>query len=372
MTHKAQLKEWRRMFHQYPELSYQEIETTKRIRKILEDHEINIIDYPLNTGIVAEIGKGDNIVALRTDIDALPIFEQTGLDIQSQHEGVMHACGHDIHMASILGAALLLKEREDLLNGRVRILFQAAEEVGSGAQQMVDAGVLEGVKAVTGFHNDPSLKVGEYAVKAGALTSAVDRFTISIQGKGGHAAIPEQSNDPMIVLGQVLTSVQSIVSRNVSAFDSAVVTIGEVSAGSTWNVIPDSAFMQGTVRTFDETTRNHVENRLKQICDGLSQAFGVEISLEYTRLPNAVINDEALTKIALEVAQEVGYQVKILDNPKTIGEDFSAMSDTVSGVFAFIGSESEYDLHHPKYQPDERILDTVPEYLANLVEKLLS
>lgn len=235
---------------------------------------------------------------------------------------------------------------------------------------MVEAGVLEGVKAVTGFHNDPTLKVGTLAIKPGAMTSAVDRFFIRIKAKGGHAAKPEESNDPMIILGQLLTSVQSIVSRNVSAFDSAVVTIGEVSAGNTWNVIPDSARIQGTVRTFNNETRALTEQRLQSICDGLASAFNVEIELEYIHLPNAVMNHETLTHIAREAAEETGYKVEQLSQPKTIGEDFSAMSDTVPGVFSFIGSQSDYDLHHPKYNPNEDILKKAPEFLANLVQKL--
>ncbi|WP_412518063.1 amidohydrolase [Staphylococcus simulans] len=370
MSHFEQLVKWRRLFHQYPEVSYQEYETTKRLKEILTENEIKMMDYPLSTGLVAEIGQGDTIVALRTDIDALPIEEQAEGVVTSQNKGAMHACGHDIHMASILGAALLLKEREADLPGRVRILFQAAEEVGSGAQQMVDAGVLDGVKAVTGFHNDPTLPVGTMAIKPGAMTSAVDRFFIRIKAKGGHAAKPEESNDPMIILGQLLTSVQSIVSRNVSAFDSAVVTIGEVSAGNTWNVIPDSAQIQGTVRTFNNETRTLAQQRLKSICDGLAAAFDADIELEYIHLPNAVMNHEDLTPLAQLAAEETGYHVEHLEQPKTIGEDFSAMSDTVPGVFSFIGSQSNYDLHHPKYNPNEAILKTAPEFLANLVQKL--
>lgn len=370
MTDINLVKEWRRVFHRYPEVSYAEYETTKRLRKILEEHEVKIVDYPLQTGLVAEVGQGEEIVALRTDIDALPILEQVDSEIRSTADGVMHACGHDIHMASILAATMQLKAQEAELPGRVRILFQAAEEVGSGAQQMVEAGVLNGVKAVAGFHNDPTLKVGEFAIKPGAMTSAVDRFAIHIQGKGGHAAKPEQSNDPMIILGQLMTSIQSIVSRNISAFDSAVVTIGEVSAGNTWNVIPDQAYMQGTVRTFNAATRAKAEERLQDLCAGIAKAFDANIELEYIHLPNAVINDETLTEKAVEAAEETGYSVQILAEPKTIGEDFSALSDTVPGVFAFIGSESDYDLHHPKYQPDERILEAAPDYLVKLIQKL--
>ena len=221
----------RRTFHQFPELSDKEYETTKRLKRILESFDITILDVPLETGLVAEIGRGEPVIAVRTDIDALPINEQVVHEFTSTNEGVMHACGHDIHMASILGVATQLKELENELSGRVRILFQASEELGHGAIKLSETGVLKNVKAVLGFHNYPSLDIGEFAIKSGVITSAVDRFEFHIQGKGAHAAKPEQGNDPVIVVGQLINSLQSIVSRNLSAFDSAVVTIGKCHVG---------------------------------------------------------------------------------------------------------------------------------------------
>ncbi|BBD89282.1 amidohydrolase [Staphylococcus caprae] len=362
---------WRRTFHQYPELSKKEFETTKRLKRILESYHISILDLPLETGLVAEIGQGEPMVAVRTDIDALPITEQVVHEFTSTNEGVMHACGHDIHMASILAVATQLKAIESELNGRVRILFQASEELGDGAIKLSQTGALEGVKAVLGYHNYPTLDIGEFAIKSGVTTSAVDRFEFHIQGKGAHAAKPEQGNDPVIVVGQLINSLQSIVSRNLSAFDSAVITIGEVSCGNTWNVIADQAYIQGTVRTFDAEKRQYIEQRMHEISEGLSQAFNVEMELTYTQLPGAVVNDENLTDQAIEVAKEVGYHVHMMTEPLTIGEDFSGYTKDYPGVFAFIGSNSKYDLHHPKYDPDERILEKVPTYFVKLVQKLL-
>ena len=362
--------QWRRHFHQYPEVSKNEYETTKKLKEILTAYDIKVLDLPLETGLIAEVGQGDDFVAVRTDIDALPINEQVDHAFKSTNEGAMHACGHDIHMASILAVATKLKEIEADLKGRVRLLFQPAEEVGFGALSLVDTGALEGVKAVLGYHNYPTLNIGEFMVKSGPVTSSVDRFEFKIKGKGAHAAKPEQGNDTVIVLGQLINSIQSIVSRNIAAFDNAVVTIGEVSSGNTWNVIADEAYVQGTVRSFDQTVRQKIEDRMKQIGDGLAQAFDLEIETLYHRVTAAVSNDTKLTNDAVEVAKEVGYDVSIMDEPLTIGEDFSGYSTHYPSVFAFIGSNSEYDLHHPKFDPDERILETVPDYFVTFVNKL--
>jgi amidohydrolase len=362
--------QWRRHFHQYPEVSKNEYETTKKLKEILTAYDIKVLDLPLETGLIAEVGQGDEFVAVRTDIDALPINEQVDHAFKSTNEGAMHACGHDIHMASILAVATKLKENEADLKGRVRLLFQPAEEVGFGALSLVDTGALEGVKAVLGYHNFPTLNIGEFMVKSGPVTSSVDRFEFKIKGKGAHAAKPEQGNDTVIVLGQLINSIQSIVSRNIAAFDNAVVTIGEVSSGNTWNVIADEAYVQGTVRSFDQTVRQKIEDRMKQIGDGLAQAFDLEIETIYHRVTAAVSNDTKLTNDAVEVAKEVGYDVSIMDEPLTIGEDFSGYSTHYPSVFAFIGSNSEYDLHHPKFDPDERILETVPDYFVTFVNKL--
>ncbi|MBK3923652.1 amidohydrolase [Staphylococcus haemolyticus] len=362
---------WRRTFHQFPEVSQKEYETTKRLKRILQAFDIKIIDYLLETGLIAEIGHGEPCIAVRTDIDALPITEQVEHEFTSTNEGVMHACGHDIHMASILAIATNLKEQEDKLKGRVKFIFQPAEETGYGAKAIAETDVLDDVKAILGFHNYPTLNIGEFAIKSGPITSTVDRFEFKIHGKGAHAAKPEQGNDPVMVLGQLITSLQTIVSRNISAFDSAVVTIGEVSSGNTWNVIADQAYVQGTVRSFKPEVQDYIEQRFKEIAKGLEQLFNVDIEVIYTKLPGTVFNDAYLTQHAKEAAKKVGYQIIELENPYTIGEDFSGLLANHPGVFAFIGSNSKYDLHHPKFDPDERILERVPEYFITLIYQLL-
>ncbi|MBI5975843.1 amidohydrolase [Staphylococcus canis] len=366
-----QLITWRRQFHQQPEISHEEYKTTEKIRNILEEHDITILDLPLKTGLIAEIGQGDTLIGVRSDIDALPIIEDTTLAYKSENEGAMHACGHDIHMASILGVALLLKAEESQLNGRVRIIFQAAEEVGDGAIAFADSGALDDAKAIIGYHNDPTLKVGEWRAKTGHMTSNVDRFVIKIEGVGAHAAMPQDCKDPSIVVAQLINSLQTVVSRNLAPYQEGVVTIGRISSGETWNVIPKEAELEGTIRSLDAEVRDKIEQRLRAICEGIAQQYEVKVDLEYKRLAKSVVNDEQLQNIAYEVAESVGYQVDVLPRALSIGEDFSGYQKVAPTHFAMIGSDSPYALHHPKYQPDEAILEKVPHYFVAFVKRLL-
>ena len=372
MTNTQKLIQWRRYFHAHPEVSNAEFHTTEKLKEILEEMDVQILNLPLTTGLVAEIGSGENMVAVRSDIDALPIDEQTGLTFVSKTTGVMHACGHDIHIASILGLVLKLKARESSLNGRVRFIFQASEEVGYGAEGIVKTGALDGAKAIIGFHNDPTLKIGEWRAKPGLMTSNVDRFNIHIRAKGAHAAMPQDAKDPHIVLAQLIQSFQSIVSRNIAPYEEAVITIGQVHSGQTWNVIPDSARMEGTVRTFKTDVQSNVATRMRQICNGVAMQFEVDIDLDYQNVTKAVDNTPELHNIAITSAKEAGYHVSELKRPLTIGEDFSGYQAIAPVYFAMIGSESHYALHHPKFNPDERILERVPDYFQAFVERLLN
>lgn len=371
MTDIQQLVQWRRYFHAHPEVSNDEFQTTEKLKEILEEMQIRVLNLPLPTGIVAEIGSGEPMVAVRSDIDALSIDEQTGLSFASKTKDVMHACGHDVHMAAILGLAMKLKARESSLRGRVRLIFQASEEVGFGAERIVDTGLLEGAKAIIGFHNDPTLKIGEWQAKPGFMTSNVDRFRIHIQAKGAHAAMPQDAKDPQVVLAQLIQSFQTIVSRNTAPFEEAVVTIGQVHSGQTWNVIPDSAMLEGTVRTFKTEVQSNVAKRMRTICDGVAKQYEVDIDLDYQTITQAVNNTPELHEMAMQSAQYVGYQASELERPLTIGEDFSGYQTVAPVYFAMIGSESEFALHHPKFNPDERILERVPDYFEAFVNRLL-
>ena len=364
--------EWRRHFHKYPECSNNEYQTTETLKDILKAMDITILDVPLKTGIVAEIGKGKSMIAIRSDIDALPIREQTTLAFKSRVDGVMHACGHDLHMASILGTAMQLKLYETELNGRVRIIFQAAEEVGNGAIEVVETGILRDAKAIIGFHNDPTLKLGEWRAKSGVMTSNVDRFKLIIKAKGAHAAMPQDAKDPSIVIAQLVQSFQSIVSRNIASYEEAVVTVGQIHCGQTWNVIPDDAFIEGTVRTFDAEIQNRVETRMAQICKGIATQFDVKIDFNYQKVTAAVDNTASLHQTAMQAAKDAGYHVDELKRPLTIGEDFSGYQCVAPTYFAMIGSNSDYPLHHPKFDPEEEMLRYVPDYFVKFSHLLLN
>ncbi|WP_414502882.1 amidohydrolase [Zymobacter sp. IVIA_5232.4 C2] len=361
------LETFRQTLHQHPELSNEEYETTARLRAALEEHDIRVLDLPLKTGLVAEIGGQQEgpLIALRSDIDALPIVEEADVPWKSLNTGVMHACGHDFHASAALGAAILLKAIEPQIKGRVRILFQPAEEVAKGAIDVLNSGALEGVQAIFGIHNDPTLPVGVLGTKAGALTAGVDRFGITITAKGSHAARPQAGNDPIIILGQLISIVQGIVSRRVAPNDSAVVSITHVESGSTWNVIPDTATLEGTVRTFSAETRALIEAELRRILDGLAHTYNAKLALDWQPGPPSVDNTAEWADVALEVGEREGFEARRVD-ASPIGEDFALYQQTIPGVFVMIGSGGPHALHHPAFRVDDRALFPTAHYLHTL------
>lgn len=314
----------RRHLHEYPELSYEEFETTKAIKNWLKEANITIIDSSLETGIIAEISGNKNgpVVALRADIDALPIQEETDLPYTSKIQGKMHACGHDFHTAAILGAAYLLKEKEASLNGTVRFIFQAAEESGNGACKVVEAGHLKNVQAVFGMHNKPDLPVGTIGIKDGPLMAGVDRFEIEIHGVGTHAAVPDAGVDPIVASSQIVMALQTIVSRNISSSHNAVVSVTNIHSGNTWNVIPEKAILEGTVRTFQAKTREKIPALMERIIKGISDALGVKTEFRFYPGPPAVQNDKVLTDFSIQIAEKMNLNV-ISPTPSMAGEDFS-------------------------------------------------
>ncbi|HZG80221.1 MAG TPA: amidohydrolase, partial [Brevibacillus sp.] len=287
------LVEYRRHLHQYPELSGEERKTTAKLQEWLAEAGIQTVDYGLATGVIADIGEGNNgpIIALRADIDALPIQEETGLPYASRNQGKMHACGHDFHTAALLGAAILLKNKESELQGKVRLIFQPAEEKAVGALQVIESGALEGVKAILGLHNKPDLPVGTIGIKEGPLMAAADGFVLEVKGQGTHAAVPEVGVDPIVAASQIVTSLQSIVSRNLSSLQQAVVSVTRFHSGTSWNVIPENAVLDGTIRTFEEDARATVRERFEQIVEGVSAAYQVKTQLRWIQGPPAVRND---------------------------------------------------------------------------------
>ncbi|HEY8805826.1 MAG TPA: amidohydrolase [Clostridium sp.] len=366
------LIEVRHNFHKHPELSNEEFETTKTLRKLLDEAQIHILDLPLATGLVAEIKgyKEGPTIAIRGDIDALPIIEDTDADYKSQVLGKMHACGHDFHTSVILGAAYLLKQQESKLSGTVRIIFQAAEETGHGAGAVLETGVLSDVAAIFGLHSAPDLEVGSLGTNVGPLYAAVDRFEIEISGVGTHASSPEKGIDPIIVAAHIITVLQTIVSRNVSAFDQVVISVTHLKSGNTWNVIPTTAYLEGTVRTLKSDTRELIPEKMRQIIKGMADSFGAIAKLKWYPGPPATNNTKEWTSVALDVAKDQGFVIKEL-SPSLAGEDFAYYQKQIPGVFINIGTGLSYSLHHPKFIVDDAALLPSANYFAQLAIRAL-
>lgn len=362
----------RHELHRFPELSNQEFETTARLRQQLEQHQIRILDLPLKTGLVAEIGSSSGpLVVLRSDIDALPIEEQSGVSFRSERAGVMHACGHDFHCTAALGAAILLKQQEASLSGRVRILFQPAEETGQGAPAVIATGALADARVIFGLHNDPSLPAGVIGSKAGPLTAAVDRFDIGITGIGSHAAKPHQGNDPIVIAAQIVAAAQTLISRNAPSADNAVVSITQIHSGSTWNVIPEGAWLEGTVRSFSQPTRERLEQRFRTLVAGIGAAFDAQISFNWQAGPPSVVNDAYWTEVALQQASASGFEARVVE-ASPIGEDFAFYQQQLPGAFMMIGTGEPYALHHPAFRINDAVLLPTARYLADLARTALT
>lgn len=370
MSLNQQLIAWRRELHQFPELSGQEVETTSRLRQWLTDAGIRLLPYNLSTGIVAEIGDGKKQIALRADIDALPIDERSGVAFSSQRPGVMHACGHDIHSSVMLGAALQLKARESSLAGKVRILFQPAEENFGGAKSLVRAGVLQDISAIFGMHNEPGLPVGSFATRGGPFYANVDRFVIRVTGKGAHAARPHEGTDAILLASQLVNALQSVASRNVNTLDSVVLSVTRIAGGNTWNVLPESVELEGTLRTHRTEVQQNVKARVGDIAAGFASAFGAQIDIIWYAGPTALVNDERWAEFATSVARESGYETQYADLHMG-GEDFAVYLQHIPGAFVSIGSASPFGLHHPAFNPDEALIEPAARYFAQLAEKAL-
>ncbi|MFP3414593.1 M20 peptidase aminoacylase family protein [Bacillus sp. SIMBA_074] len=362
----------RRHLHENPELSYEEFETTKAIKNWLDEANITIIDSNLETGVIAEISGNKNgpVVALRADIDALPIQEETDLPYTSKIQGKMHACGHDFHTAAIIGAAYLLKEKESSLNGTVRLIFQPAEESSNGACKVIEAGHLRGVQAIFGMHNKPDLPVGTIGIKDGPLMAGVDRFEIEIHGVGTHAAVPDAGVDPIVTSSQIVMALQTIVSRNISSSHNAVVSVTNIHSGNTWNVIPEKAILEGTVRTFQAETREKIPALMKRIIKGVSDALGVKTEFRFYPGPPAVQNDKVLTDFSIHIAEKMNLNV-ISPTPSMAGEDFSFYQQEIPGSFVFMGTSGTHEWHHPTFTVDEKALPISAEYFALLAEEAI-
>jgi len=363
----------RRMFHQNPELSFQERVTSSEVAAELK----RIGSWSVRTevggfGVVAELtgAGGGRTVALRADMDALPIAEETGLPYASVRPNVMHACGHDAHTAMLLGAARLIARRRAELEGTVRLLFQSAEEINEGAKAMIAERALDGVDEIYGLHNDPLLPSGRFALRPGSMMGSVDRIEMTVEGKGGHGAIPDASVDPVVAAASIVMGLQTAVSREISPFEPAVVTIGSLQAGEAGNVIPSRARLTGTVRTFSPEVRRSMPERLERLVRKQAEAFRCRAELRYIEQVPVLSNDQACCRAAWNVLTRLAGEANLEEaRPTMAGEDFSVYLQAVPGCFVWVGSGSSdggeaYGLHHPKYTIDERCLPYGAAYFA--------
>lgn len=365
------LREIRHYLHQHPEISENEFETTAFIKKHLKDLGIEPLAYPLKTGVIAEIGSGQPIIALRADIDALPIIEKTGLAYASKN-GAMHACGHDFHQTSLLGAAQILKEREAEIKGTVRLIFQPAEENFQGAYQVIEAGGIEGVSAIIGYHNNPHLKPGQIGLRSGAIMAGVEQFEVTVAGISAHAARPDLGVDTVLAITTMIHNLQQIVARTVSPFDSAVLSVTHIDVGTTWNVLPAKGFFEGTIRTFDPKIRLAVINKFTKIVETTAEQFGAQVSIQWGNSPKVTYNDATLTPLIFENSKTFAQVIETL--PSTGGEDFAAYQEKIPGVFAFVGSngaDNSPDWHHDDFIVKDEALPTAVNYFVENAFKLL-
>ncbi|GGK28767.1 N-acyl-L-amino acid amidohydrolase [Deinococcus malanensis] len=363
-----QLLKWRRHLHMNPEVGFQEHKTAAFIEAELKSMPGLTVTRPTETSVLAVLrgGQPGRTLLLRADIDALPIHEENQFEFASQTPGVMHACGHDGHTAILLGVARLLSAHPEEVPGEIRMIFQHAEEIGpGGAEELaMQTELMTGVDVVTGLHLNSQLPAGMVAVKPGAFMAAPDMIELTIKGRGGHGAHPEETVDPIAVGAQVVANLQHVVSRQVAALDALVVSITSFHSGTTHNVIPDTAEMMGTVRTFDPALRQKAPQLIERIIKGVCEAHGATYDLRYQFGYRPVINTdwvaEQLREIALETVGPEHYQDA---RPTMGGEDFSAYLEKAPGAYFNVGAgsdeaDSHWPHHHPRFTIDERSLET--------------
>ena len=372
---------WRRHLHAHPELGFQEHETARYVAQVLQEIGGLEITHPTATSVLARLRstRPGRTIALRADMDALPVAEETRLPFASQVPGVMHACVHDGHTAILLGAARLLSARREDLGGEVRFIFQHSEELApGGAQELVAAGVMDGVEMVAGEHLRSLLEVGQVALSSGPVQAAADEFRITIRGEGGHAAYPQLAVDSIAIGAEVVSALQHVVSRQTDPFDTLVLSVTMFHAGTAENVIPPVAEMVGTVRAFREELRRQTEGRMDKIIRGITQGHGAEYSFQYQYGYQPVVNDERVTGIVREaLTRSLGEGSVIPATPTMGAEDFSAYQKMAPGVFFYVGAGNRAkgltrQHHHGLFAIDEDCLGIGVQAMVATAEGLLS
>lgn len=386
-AHAASIVELRRRFHRRPELSGQERETSALVRETLSSWgvEWRLVEGPrpegassgpgdfIGTGILATIrgeakgaygddGRPAKRVALRADMDALPVEEETGLSFASENEGVMHACGHDCHMAMELGAVRILLDMREELEGEVRVIFQPAEETARGARDMIDAGALDGVDAIYGQHVWSDVPAHAFSCESGKRMANTDWFHIDVWGASAHGSMPDRGVDAVVVAAEMVSALQALVSREISPFEPAVVTVGELHGGTARNVIADHAWFAGTVRTWSAETRDLVRDQLERICGKVAHAFGAGVEFDFETGNSVLVNDPVCSEVARTAVEELFGEEALASYQGTLaGEDFSEYLGRVPGVFVFVGTRDEalgadFPQHSCRYTVDESVL----------------
>ena len=370
--------DWRRDFHQFPELSFQEHRTGDVIADELRSMGLEPKVKVGKTGVTADLKFGNGpVIGLRADMDALPIQETSGLPFSSQNDGVMHACGHDGHMAMLLGAAKALTQKDNQYNGMVRFIFQPAEEGEGGARYMIEDGCLEGIDEIYGIHVWNYQPVGEVGVKDGPVLAAADMFDIKIKGIGGHGAAPQGTVDSVVVASYLVQALQTIVSRNTNPLESTVISIGKINGGNNFNIIADEVSLSGTARAYSEENRNLIKTRMEEIIKGVEKTYNANITFDYKDGYPPTINHVGPTQKVLKAAEKVVGDKAGMPYLSMGGEDFAYYLKEKPGCFFFVGSApNEQELfetpHHcSHFTMDERALLVGPSIYLNLLDNIM-
>lgn len=362
--------------HAHPELADKEVWTTEQITDELIKLNIPIKDFGLATGVVADIvGNPDGpVVALRADIDALPMQEETDLPYKSQIDGVAHACGHDFHFASLLGAAKLLVGEKDKPKGTVRLLFQPGEERHLGAKEMVNAGVLKEVDAAFAFHDVSLAPVGTIGIRAGRIMASNDNFNVVVKGLGTHASAPQTGKDPIVAACEMISLLQTVVSRSVDPADRVVVSVGQISGGSTNNVIPNECSFKGTLRSSSEESRQSAKKRIYAIFENVATAFDEQVDIDWDQGPTQIVNNEKLAEIVRQTSRKFLQEIPFPDADGD--DDFATMEQEVPGIYVILGNKGQSIMHNPDFianpdalkfgvKLDEQAAISILDYLAS-------
>jgi amidohydrolase len=376
-----EMTEWRRDLHAHPELSMQEIRTSAVVRDKLAEFGVDeIITGMAVHGVVGVIraGSSDRAIGLRADMDALPIHEETGLAHASRNPGVMHACGHDGHTTMLLGAAKYLTETRNF-DGTVYLIFQPAEEFEGGADKMVKDGLFSRcpMDKVYGLHNWPDLKAGSFCWRTGPVMAAVGFFEIEVTGRGSHGAAPHHGIDSIVVSAQIISALQTIVSRSIEPIEGGVVSIGSISGGEAYNILPERVLMKGTARWYRPEVGDQIEAGMNRLIKGIAESFGATAKLNFFRHAPATVNDVDATMLAADAARTIAGEdgVKEMRAPTMGGEDFAYMLQAKQGAYLMLGAARGEDnplLHHPRYDFNDEILPVGASWWATLVEQQLA